>query len=450
MSNYFTEFQKVSKTDWEAKIVADLKGKNQDTLRIKDVIEEIDLSGYQHIEDIVHESEIPGNFPYSRGMNKADNSWNNGVLIEIEDEIIANKKALKSLNSGADLLVFKAIKSKTNWKVVLDQIEFEHIKTQFIVRSPDELNELKNTAKLERNEIGFNIDFLEEQWSDASFQKVANLFKDKQQQFCSINGFKLQQSGATTWQEVAFSLSAGHEYLVKLMQMGFTIDQAAGCISFKIGIGSNYLYEIAKIRSLKKLWSKIVNAYSPEHGCSHNCPITAVIGHMNKSLNDPYTNVLRQTTEVMSAVNAGVDGVVVLPYDLLSCNGPSELAERLALNISSILKQESYLDKVIDPIGGSYSLEKLTEFIGEKSWGAFKILDAGGGVFDKQVLNNLLAEIVSKRSQRIKQFSEGNSILIGINKYRVGDKADKKWEEANVYLGMKQLIFEIEHKTTAV
>jgi len=450
MSNYFTEFHKVSKTDWEAKIVADLKGKNQDTLRIKDVIEEIDLSGYQHSEDIVHECEIPGNFPYSRGMNKADSSWNNGVLIEIEDEISANKKALKSLNSGADLLVFKTIKSKTNWKVVLDQIEFEHIKTQFIVRSPNELNELKNAAKLEKNEIGFNIDFLEEQWSDASFQKVANLFKDKQQQFCSINGFKLQQSGATTWQEIAFSLSAGHEYLVKLMQHGFTIDQAAGCISFKIGIGSNYFYEIAKIRSLKKLWSKIVNAYSPEHGCSHNCPITAVIGHMNKSLDDPYTNVLRQTTEVMSAANAGVDGVVVLPYDLMSLNGPSELAERLALNISSILKEESYLDKVIDPIGGSYSLEKLTELIGEKSWGAFKILDTGGGVFDKQVLDNLLAEIASKRSQRIKKFEDQDSILIGINKYRASDKKDKKWKETNDYLGMKQLIFEIEHKTSAV
>ena len=450
MSNYFTEFHKVSKTDWEAKIVADLNGKNQDTLRINDAIEEIDLSGYQHSEDIDHQSETPGNFPFSRGMNKADNSWNNGVLIEIEDEVIANKKALKALKSGADLLVFKTIKSKTNWKTVLDEIQLEHIRTQFIVRTLDELNELKNAAKLESNEIGFNIDFLEEQWTDASFQKIANMFKAKQQQFCSINGFKLQQSGATTWQEIAFSLSTGHEYLVKLMQQGFTIDQAAGCISFKIGIGSNYFYEIAKIRSLKKLWSKIVNAYSPEHGCSHNCPITAVIGHMNKSLNDPHTNVLRQTTEAMSAANAGVDGVVVLPYDLLSFNGPSELAERLALNISSILKEESYLDKVIDPIGGSYSLEKLTELIGEKSWEAFKILDAGGGVFDKQVLDNLLAEIVSKRSQRIKQFDNQDSILIGINKYRVGNKTDEKWKEANVYLGMKQLIFEIEHKSNTV
>ena len=450
MSNYFTEFQKVSKTDWEAKIVADLKGKNQDILRISDAIEEIELSGYQHSEDIHHEDEIPGNFPYSRGMNKPDNSWNNGVLIEIEDEISANRKALKALNSGADLLVFKTIKPKTNWKTVLDQIEFEHIKTQFIVTSPDELNELKNSANVERNEISFNIDFLEGQWTDASFQKVADMFKASQQQFCSISGFKLQQSGATTWQEVAFSLSTGHEYLVKLMHLGFTIDQAAACISFKIGIGSNYFYEIAKIRSLKRLWSKIVNAYSPEHACSHNCPITAVIGHMNKSLDDPHTNMLRQTTEVMSAANAGVDGVVVLPYDLMSLNGPSELAERLALNISSILKEESYLDKVIDPIGGSYSLEKLTELIGRKSWESFKILDAKGGVFEKQALDALITEIVSKRSQRIKHFTEGNSILIGVNKYGNGDKADEKWKEANVYLGMKQLIFEKEHKITAV
>lgn len=450
MSNYFNEFHKVSKSDWEAKIVADLKGKDQNILKVNDAIEEIEMFGYKHSEDIKQHGEVPGSFPYSRGMNNADNNWDNGVLIEIVNEIDANKKALKALNSGADLLVFKSGKSNTNWRTVLDEIHLEHIRAQFIIPSLEALKELKKTANTERNEVSFNIDFIEPHWTHDSFQKVAEMFRTNQQQFCSIHGFKLQQSGATTWQEVAFSLSLGHEYLLKLMDLGFTIDQAAACISFKIGIGSNYFYEIAKIRSLKKLWSKIINAYSPEHACSHNCSITAVIGHMNKSLDDPHTNVLRQTTEVMSAANAGVDGIVVLPYDLMSLNGPSELAERLALNISSILKEEAHINKVIDPIGGSYSIEYLTEVIGRKSWETFKIIDGKSGVFEKQTRDIFLSEVQSKRNQRIEKFNEGNTVLIGINKYRNEMSSAENWKEEQLYLGLKQLIFEKEYKKSEV
>ena len=359
MSDFFKAFKKVSKEDWKNKLITDLKGKDTSLLQIDDEIEELNLSTYYHSEDLNISDTTPGNFPFTRGMNAPNNKWSNGFLVEIENETKANKKALETLNAGADLLVFKSRKPNTNWNSVLSEIQLEHIASQFVINSKDEF-EAVHSCVSNSSGVQYNIDFLEDQWNEDDFKSIAEKFKTKQQAFCSVSGFKIQQAGATTWQEISFCLSAGHEYLVKLMELGFTIDQASACITFKVGVGRNYFYEIAKIRSLKRLWSKIVEAYSPEHSCSYACNITAVLGHMNKSLKDPHTNLLRQTTEAMSAINAGVNGIVILPYDSLSTNGSSQLAERMALNISSILKGESYLDVVIDPLGGSYSVENIT------------------------------------------------------------------------------------------
>lgn len=447
MSDFFSAFNKITKADWQAKLMDDLKGKNPSLLEINDVIEEINLSTYQHLEDALHTNSVPGNFPFLRGMNTPDNQWKNGCLVTIQNEKNANKKALEALNSGADLLVFKSVGKETNWTSVLENIKLEYVEVQFVVKSKAEFDRIQAIVPNNLNNIQYNLDFLEEFWDEHQFNLIAESFKTKQQAFCSINGFKIQQTGATTWQENAFCLSTGHEYLVKLMKQGFTIDEAAACITFKIGIGSNYFYEIAKIRSLKMLWSKIIHSYQPAHKCSYNCNITAISGHMNKSLKDPYTNLLRQTTEVMSAANGGVNGVVTLPYDSISLNGASSLAERLALNISSILKEESYIDKVNDPLGGSYSIEKLTDIIGKKSWKLFQELDSLGGTFKTTALDYIRQSVNEKRTLRIEKYKLGETVGIGINKYPNTESFNNQWNEALQYLGMTQLILENEYKT---
>jgi len=450
MSDFFTAFEKVTREDWKNKLINDLKGKDPSLLQIEDEIEELSLSTYYHSEDLKLTDTVPGNFPFTRGMNAPSNKWGNGFLVVIENEMEANKKALEALNAGADLLVFKSTKSDTNWNVVLSDIQLEHIESQFVISSEEEFEAVRDCVSMISSGIQYNIDFLENQWKDGSFNSIAEKFKTGQQAFCSISGFKVQQAGATTWQEVAFCLSTAHEYLVKLMELGFTIDQASACITFKLGVGSNYFYEIAKIRSLKRLWSKIVEAYEPEHSCSYACNITAVLGHTNKSLKDPHTNLLRQTTEAMSAINAGVNGIVILPYDSLSKNGSSQLAERMALNISSILKEESYLDVVIDPLGGSYSVENITDCIAKKSWELFQQLDGQGGVFINEALDSLRKKINEKQLLRIQKFNEGTTVGIGINKYLNSDEIENSWKEVHPYLSMNQLILENAYKTVEV
>ena len=149
----------------------------------------------------------------------------------------------------------------------------------------------------------------------------------------------------------------------------------------------------------------------------------------------------------MSAVNAGIDGVVILPYDIYSTNGESELAERMALNISSILSEESYFNKVIDPLGGSYSVEKITELIGRKSWIEFQEIDQQGGIFSEEVQADFVNQVEDKKELRINMFNDGSISGIGMNIYPPLKEEDNNWALNSTYIGMKPLILEKEYKT---
>ena len=448
MSDYFNEFDKVSKSEWIAKIEADLKGKDPALLFVNDELEDIAYSSYYHNEDATKKDELPGNFPFTRGMNRPNNHFKNGKLIQIHNEKSANTSALNALNSGADLLIFKSKKETTDWNKVTEGIQFKYIDTQLVIQSVSEFEQLFSLLKNEEN-IQYNIDFHSENLNLADLKNIAQNFREKQLRFCAVNGFKIQQRGANAWQEIAFAISTAHEYLVQLMEAGFTIDEASACIAFNIGVGNNYFLESAKFRILKQLWAKIVRAYNPEHSCSYNCHITAVITHLNKSLKDPHTNLLRQTTEAMSAINAGIDGIAILPYDIFSAEGESELAARMALNISSILTEESYLDKVIDPLGGSYSIEKLSDLLGRKTWSEFQQMEATGGIFNANTLDTFKQEILSKRKMRIQLFNEGKTTVIGVNIYPPKKENDNEWEQISDYLGIAPLILEKELKTVS-
>lgn len=444
MTNLFKEFNPSTKAEWEARLLADLKGKDLSTLQVNDPIEEISFRNFYHPEDQEAGVPLPGNFPFTRGMNENDNGWKNGARIDIGSEETANRKALMALNSGADLLVFVPAKEEINWQLVLADIQLEFIDSHFVLSTFEEYRTLRTHLALLPDSVQFHCDIFTGRWSGDDFNALADDFKDAQRPFLSVNGTGIQQAGATTWQEIAFSLATGHEYLLRLMNYGFTIDEAAACISFHTGTGARYIYESAKLRALKQGWAHIVSAYNPQHACSHNCRIHAHITHLNKSLADPYTNLLRQTTEALSAANGGAESIVVLPYDYYSVQGSSELAERMALNISSILKEESFEDKVLDPLGGSYSLEHITTLIGHKAWDLFRELESGGGIGNTASLNAFKNAVQEKRSLRIERLKTGADILIGINKYPDPKPHQANWKAVPSYLDLPALILENE------
>lgn len=455
MNKLFSDFPKVSKKQWEEKLLKELKGADfEESLIRKNDIEDINFPTYHHESDRVKTNEIPGAFPFTRGMKSVENNWNIASIITVDNELKSNKKALNLLMSGSTALIFDLNKEVINWDVLFDTIGFEFIETQFIIHSVDQYSSLLTYFESKpKCEILYRIDFLASASLNNSFEKIAKLSYAKDVPFCHVNAYGLQQCGANISQEISFALSAGNEYLIKLINLGFTVDQAVSSIHFSLGVGSNYFYEIAKVRAFRKLWAQIVKAYNPSNEKSFICHITSETGFMNKSLKDPYTNLLRQTTEGMSAITAGVDTLLINPYDSKSSVGTNRdlsdrdlsdnnLSARMATNISLVLKEESYFDKVIDPIGGSYSIENLTEVFAQKAWNDFQNIDANGGVFSSTGLEKLKQEISVTSQKRIQDVKSGKQMLIGINKYPNPQIETGSWSKEESFLGMKMLVFE--------
>jgi methylmalonyl-CoA mutase len=439
------EFASTSMESWIDQLKKDLKGVDFDKLLRKDALEDIEYSTFHHAESSKIESQSPGYFPFTRGLKTKSNEWNNGFKINVTSAETANAKSLDVLMKGCDLLIFDFNNSSFNWEILFKEIQFKHIKAQFTLRTKEQYLGLKEYFSDESPEnIYFSFDYFHYSENVELFEILAEDFKSKQSPFLLIDGYSINQNGATTSQEIAFCISTAHEYIVQLMKKGYSIDQATACIHFSIGIGSNYFYEIAKIRALKQVWASVVKEYKPIHSCSYNCVITAQTGFINKSLADPYSNLLRQTTEAMSAISGGIESLVIQAYDAISEKGASILAERMALNISLILKEESYFDKVIDPLGGSYAIEDLTQKIAEKSWDLFQEIEGNGGIFNpnaKAILKNNISE---KAALRLAQISSNEKILIGINKFQNPNPEKNHFVGTENYLGMSNLIFERE------
>ena len=261
--------------------------------------------------------------------------------------------------------------------------------------------------------------------------------------FCFVDGYKIQQVGASVQQELAYTLSKANEYLSSLLSEGFSVGEAASLVHFNFGIGSNYFNEIAKIRAFKTMWLFILEKYGFVEGKSAYVNISATIGFVNKSLKDPYTNLLRQSTEAMSAIVSGVDMLTILPYDSISTKGASDFSLRMAQNIPLILKEESYFDKVVDPLSGSYSIEKLTKEVQNISWKLFQKLESLGGVDNVECQEYFVSEIQKVVSLKKEAYLIGKT-LIGVNKYKSPTEELNDWKVSDLVYGMKQFIIEKE------
>lgn len=445
MNKLFSEFPKVSKEEWEEKLKKELKGADfTSSLTRNDEIEELVFPTYTHESDKTKSIEIPGEIPFTRGFSTKNNDWNIAATITVFDEKEANLKALDLLMTGCNSLVFDFQNEKVDLSVLFESIGFEYIETHFKFTSFELFSKI-HTYFLDKPSahILYRLDFLNTSLKK-EFTQFATELKNTIVRFCWIDAFSFQQCGATILQEISFALASGHEQLVDLMKNGYSIDQAAASIHFSFGVGSTYFYEVAKIRAFRKLWNQIVQAYKPIDSNAVICPIMAEIGWTNKSLKDPYTNLLRQTTELMSVVSGGIQTALVHPYDEKSTQGSSELAARMAINCSLILKEESYFDKVIDPFGGSYSIEQLTEQIAEKAWKKFQEIEKNGGITAEKSIQLIQNEVKTKIDLKLEKIKSGKQVMIGINKFPNPQVETNSWLPTTSFFGLEQCIFENE------
>lgn len=215
-----------------------------------------------------------------------------------------------------------------------------------------------------------------------------------------------QNAGANHVQQIAIALSHGVEYLEKLGA------GAADKIYFKVAVGGNYFFEIAKLRSLRKLWDLVLKEYGLEAGTY----LFAETSRRNKSLLDIHNNIIRSGLEVSAAVQGKADAVNVLAYDELK--SPTAFSEELASKQQLLLQRESYFDKFQDPVAGTYFVENLTGLMSRNALELFKKIEADGG-FLKGLFEGSIQKMIYKSAEKEQQaFDEGKLVLIGVNKFR--------------------------------
>ncbi len=230
-----------------------------------------------------------------------------------------------------------------------------------------------------------------------------------------VSGLPFNNAGANAVQELAFTFATAVEYLNEMISLGLKADDVAKRIKFTFGIGSFYFMEVAKLRTARILWSKILEAYEVKEE-NQKIFIHGKTSQFNQTYFDPFVNSLRTTTETFSAIVGGVDSLHTNAYDE-SFNDSDDFSKRLARNTQIILKEESHLDQVIDPAGGSYFVEKLTDDIANAAWKLLQTIEEKGGML-KVIQSGFVQDEIAKIAEvKKKDFAKRKSVLVGTNMY---------------------------------
>ncbi len=419
-------FPPVSAAQWEAVIEKDLKGADRAKKLVWKSLEGFSVEPYYRAEDMsgVGHTAVKqaGEFPYVRGVRR-DNNWRIRQTVTVDGPKSANARALEMLMSGVDSIGFKILNGKEFCAADLDQllqgISLPAVEVAFEGCGMPRVAELflekiqKEQVDKDAVRVTFSIDPLGNASKkgtspcEKSSGKIAGLIKKaegyKKIKFVGVNGALFHNCGASAVQELAFALAMGHEYLVRLMEQGLSIDQVATRLKFSFAVGTNYFMEIAKLRAGRMLWANIVEAYKPQRCCAQKMRVHAVTSAWNQTVYDPYVNMLRGTTEAMSAALSGVDSLEVLPFDA-AYEPTTEFSERIARNVQHLLKEESHFDQVTDPAAGAYYIEELTASIAAAAWELFKQVEDKGGyvaAFAAGFVQEQVEATATKRDQQI-------------------------------------------------
>ncbi|MDA0223157.1 MAG: methylmalonyl-CoA mutase [Proteobacteria bacterium] len=234
----------------------------------------------------------------------------------------------------------------------------------------------------------------------------------------SISGYHMQEAGANLVQELAFTLADGREYVKAAIERGMDVDAFAGRLSFFFAIGTNFFMEIAKLRAARLLWSKIMAEFNPKVAQSSMLRTHCQTSGVSLAEQDPYNNVVRTAYEAMSAVLGGTQSLHTNSFDEAIAL-PTEASARLARNTQLILQHETGVTNVVDPLAGSYYIEKLTADMAEAAWALIQEVDDLGGM-TKAVASGMpklrIEEAAAKRQAAV---DRGQEVVVGVNKYRL-------------------------------
>jgi methylmalonyl-CoA mutase len=437
----FSEFSPVSTSQWEEKIRTDLKGADYEKKLIWKTDEGINVKPYYRAEDlegVEYLSALPGEKPFVRGVKKDKNDWIIRQDIYTGDIAEANRIALDAISRGAGAvgLNVKVITSHKQMHQLLQGIDITKNGINFFSsRSYPLTLELfiyeiahrglegaRITGSLNFDAISYLLlhgDFYQSRQGnldEAEYLIQTILKRLPGFRAITVNGHLFHNAGATLVQELAFSLASGNEHMADLTSKGLPADTVANSLQFSFGIGSNYFMEIAKLRAARLLWTAVVEQYQPENPESFRMFIHSTTSLWNKTVYDPYVNLLRTTTEGMSAAIGNTDSMSIFPFDF-PYKDESEISRRIARNQQLILKEEAYLDKIIDPAAGSYYIENLTHSIAMHAWELFKVIEEKGGLIECIKTGFIQDEIERSCRKKDMDIAQRKIVILGTNQY---------------------------------
>lgn len=421
MKNLFQDFNPVSSKQWKQKIQFELNGADYNETLIWNSPEDI------QVKPFYHKDEHPRNFE----TNTKATDFKICQNIFVHDLKKSNFRAVDSINRGAESIRFTIYDENIDIAELLKNIPLNKIPVHFNLNflSAAFIKKINAIAQQENAAFYCNLDPI------GHFAREGNWYLSKEKNnfetlnlistatskiaFISIDTGLYQNAGADIVQQIAYGLAHANEYFNRISNLNQPI-------VFEVSVGTNYFFEIAKLRALRMLFDIIAKEYNSKS----DCHILVSPTKRNKTLYDYNVNMLRTTTECMSAILGGANTIANLAYDALY-HKDNEFGDRIARNQLLILKNESYFDKVNNPADGSYYIESLTHQLAEKALALFKDIEANGG-FLKQLNEGIIKRKIQESADKEqKLFDSGKEILLGTNKYP--NKNDRMKENLELF-----------------
>ncbi|WP_298476940.1 methylmalonyl-CoA mutase family protein [uncultured Maribacter sp.] len=415
----FSDFEPVSKEKWMERVTADLKGADFDKKLVWKNLNKINIQPFYNTED--HKE-------YLKNTGENSPSLVNYRSIYVSSEKRGNALALAAIKEGHNGILF-IVKGNMSPSRLLRDIDLNTITISFTIKKNaatfvQHFKSFIKSSKVDKKNLTGFVDtqliskyVTKGEFGKKAFTEAAEVFslvaKYPNYKALTISASEYLDSGANQVQEIAYALNSLVFVIDKLSEKGITPQEVFENVNFRFAIGLEYFIEIGKFRAFNNLLHEIAKKYQVT---AFKHTVLAKTSIWSKSITDAHTNLLRATTESMSAILGNVDGVLVDPYDK-EFNEASDFSSRIAGNITTILQEESYFGKVANPVDGSYYIEEATLAIAEKALQLFQSIESEGGFFSNFEKEKIQEQIAEIRVHKLKLISQRRLPMVGINKY---------------------------------
>lgn len=420
--NLFSDFEPLSRQDWINTATADLKGADFEKKLVWKTDEGIAVQPFYTAEDLEHINlEVQQNDVPQR-------TWTNYVAVEVTDLLQANHFMLHMMQFGVTGFVLHIHDTfAIHFNILLKGINPQTIHISFKLREPAPLllqayfdyliSEGKDLSAIH----GFVQADVLEAWTVQGTEPDVKLLAAQLKVTAAAENFKglmlgshaFVNAGGSMVQEIAFLLNKLTDIIELLQEEGIATETIISQLALHTAVGGNYFFEIAKLRALRKLLRGVLACYGVP---AAHVPVLSSNADWSKTLYDPTVNMLRNTTEAMSAILGGCNAILINPHDS-TYKTPDAFSHRIAAHISNLLKEESYFDKVTDPAAGSYYIESMTAQLTENSLQLFRQTEAAGGYIASIKNGSIQQQIADLKDKKEAEIASRRKVYVGTNKY---------------------------------